>query len=287
MQLLDYSAVSIASMMISIKLEGEKLTEAFALHMILNSIRASNKRFKSDFGKMVICCDAKKNWRKDAFKEYKYKRNKDKKESDVDWDLVYRCLDFVKDELIKGFPYLVVEVDNAEADDIIGALAVYATKHNEPTVIVSNDKDFIQLHSKYVCQYRPCESAFVRHPNPKIQLKELILRGDKDDGIPNIKTADNHFTLEGDEKCNQKSMYAKDLGIWLYDDDNTYLTEKMQVRFDRNEKLIDLSFTPEAIRVESIRQLTESIIRPNKPKMTQFFMKNRLRYLHEKINDFM
>jgi len=284
MILLDYSAVAIASMMISLKLEGEKLTDFFALHMILNSIRTSNKRFKREFGKMVICCDHERNWRKESFQYYKYKRNKDKKNSDVDWNLIYKCLDFVQDEIDKGFPYLVVEVPNAEADDIIGALGTYATEIKEPTVIVSNDKDFVQLHSEYVCQYRPCESAFTRHPNPKLHLKELILRGDGDDGIPNIKTADDHFTIEGKR---QKSMYQKDLDVWLYDDELSFLTDETKENYYRNERLIDLSFTPEDIRSEAVVKYKICKVRPNKPKMTQFFMKNKLRNLHEKINDFM
>lgn len=281
---LDYSAVSIASIMMSIKLEGEKLTKEFALHMILNSIRASNKRFKKEFGKMVICCDAAKNWRKDAYKYYKYKRRKDRKESDVDWDLIYECLEFVKNELKNGFPYIIIECENAEADDVIGALAVYASENGEPTVIVSNDKDFVQLHTDMVCQYRPCESAFVRHPNPSLHLRELILRGDKDDGIPNIKSADDIFTIEGKK---QKSMFKKDMELWLVDDKLSFLTDETKDNYARNERLIDLSFTPEEIRQDAVNQYVTSNVRPNKPKMTKFFMKNRLRYLHEKINDFM
>lgn len=284
MILLDYSAVAIANMMVALNKDGEQLTEAFALHMILNSIRRSNKKFSREFGTMVICCDHKRNWRKDEFKYYKYKRKKDREKSDVDWDLIYKCLDFVKEEIREGFPYLVAEVENAEADDIIGALAKYATENQKPCVIVSNDKDFVQRHSEFVCQYRPCEQGFIRNPRPDLQLKELIIRGDGDDGIPNMKTDDNHFTLEGKR---QKPIYQKDLDIWLHDEDLTFLTDETKDNYYRNQKLIDLDFTPDSIKEEAVRQFTEGRQRANKPKMVKFFMKNRLRYLHEKINDFM
>ncbi len=287
MILLDYSAVAIANIMRSLKMDGEQLTEFFALHMILNSIRKSNKKFSREFGTMVICCDAKRNWRRSEFEYYKYKRRKDRKEDDIDWDLVYKCLDFTKDALVADFPYLVIEEENAEADDIIGELSRYATEHEKPTVVVSNDKDFVQGHSKFVCQWRPCEEAFIRNPNPKMFLKELVIRGDRDDGIPNIKSANNHFTIEGKR---QKSIYQKELDIWInkdYIDENDAIPTEFIKNYYRNQRLIDLHFTPNDIKKNVVEKFEAGRQRANKGKMVKFFMKHRLRYLHEKMNDFM
>lgn len=283
MILLDYSAVAIANIMVGIKRDGEQLTKFFALHMILNSIRVANKKFSRDYGTMIICCDAKTNWRNDVFDYYKWKRKNDRKKDDIDWDLVYECLDYTKEALDSGFPYNVITVDNSEADDIIGALAVYATENEENTVIVSNDKDFIQLHSESVCQFRPMEQAFVRHPEPRVFLKELVLRGDTDDGVPNIKSPDDIFTIKGKR---QKSMYAKEVDVWKYDEDNTFLTDETKDNYYRNKRLIDLTFTPKDVKVESVRQLIDNKQRTNKAKMTRFFIKHQLRYLHERISDF-
>ena len=285
MILLDYSAVAIANMMVAIKKDGEELNEKFALHMILNSIRKANKQFSKEFGKMVICCDAPSNWRKEKFPLYKWKRKKDKEKSDINWDLVYKCLDYVKEQLSKDFPYLVIEEDGAEADDIIGALAYVSRVSKIPTVIVSNDKDFIQCHSKYVCQFRPCEQAFVRNPDPKRALKELILRGDSEDGIPNIKSQDDIFTIEGKK---QKSMFKKELDIWLQDGNTDFCeNEEWKKNYERNTLLIDLDNTPTEITNKIVTKYDKGVRRANKAKMTKFFMKHRLRYLHEKINDFM
>ena len=270
-------------MMVSIKREGEVLNDKFALHMILNSIRRANVKFSKKYGTMVICCDAKKNWRNDEFEFYKWKRKQDRKESDVDWKLIYKCLDFVKDALDADFPYSVITVDNAEADDVIGALARYATENDKNTVIVSNDKDFIQLHSKYVCQFRPIDQGFVRELEPKAFLKELVLRGDKDDGVPNIKSDDNHFTIAGKR---QKSMFAKEVDVWKYEDNEDSIPKEFINNYYRNQRLIDLTFTPESIKVDSVEQFIAGRQRANKPKMTKFFMKHQLRYLHERINDF-
>lgn len=305
MILLDYSAVGIANIMRAIKKDGEILTEGFALHMILNSIRRANKMFRKEFGTMVVCCDNRSNWRDWAFDFYKWKRKNDKKDSDIDWDLVYACLDYTKKELEIGFPYLVLEEYNAEADDIIGALARYSTDNQKPTVVVSNDKDFIGSHSEFVCQYRPVEQAFVRNENPKRFLKELIIRGDSDDGVPNIKSQDDIFTIDGKR---QRSIFQKELDIWLDDEYNTFLEELdikfkkvyekelkkdkkavkvvPSVNFVRNTKLIDLTNTPDEIVDNVILKFQKGRQRANKPKMTKFFMKHKLRYLHEKMNDF-
>lgn len=283
MILLDYSAVAIANMMIAIKKDGEQLTKYFALHMILNSIRRANKKFSGQYGTMVICCDAKTNWRNDEFEYYKWKRKQDRKDSDVDWDLIYECLDYTKEALDEGFPYNVITVDNSEADDVIGALARYATDQSKPTVIVSNDKDFIQLHSPFVCQFRPVEQAFVRNTEPQAFLKELVMRGDSDDGVPNMKSPDDIFTIPGKR---QKSMFKKDVEVWRYEEGTGSIPDEFINNYYRNQRLIDLTFTPEPIKIESVEQYVAGRQRANKPKMTKFFMKHQLRYLHERINDF-
>lgn len=312
MILLDYSAVAIANIMIGMKRDKEQLNKEFALHTILNSIRKSNVMFRREFGRMVLCCDDIQNWRQREFEFYKWKRKKNKENSDIDWNFVYECLDYTKDSIDAGFPYNVIQVFDAEADDIIGCLARYATVNEIPTVIVSNDKDFIQLHGKFVCQYRPIEEGFVRNQNPERFLREMIIRGDSDDGIPNIKCPDNQFTIEG---ARQTSIYKKDVDVWVHDDKLDFLDDmdtkhiedsnkknKKRVKqgnkeipitslpstnYIRNEKLIDLRFTPPDIEQVTVHLYESNKVRASMPVMTKFFIENRLRYLFEKIKDFM
>lgn len=287
MIILDYSAVAIVNISIALKRDNEILTKEFALHMILNSIRASNVKFKKEFGSMQICCDAPYNWRKDAFEYYKYKRRKNKEKSDIDWGLIDECLKYTKDALSDGFPYNVLEVEGAEADDIIGTLAQYSTDNKIHSIVVSGDKDFVSKHSEFVCQWRPVQQEFIRHQDPKRFLKELIIRGDSDDGVPNIKSADDHFTIEGGPK--QKSIYQKDLDIWLDDHNNSFLGENIEwkANYERNDRLINLDNTPEHIKKKSIELYENGVKMANKGKMTKFFMNHKLRMLHEQMNDFM
>ena len=91
-------------------------------HMILNSLRMYRERFHDEYGEMVICYDSKHYWRRDYFPQYKMNRKKVRDDSSHDWDNIFECLNAIKEELTEFFPYKVVEVYGAEADDIIGVL---------------------------------------------------------------------------------------------------------------------------------------------------------------------
>ena len=283
MILLDYSAVAIANISVAIAMNGEQITKEFVLHHILNSIRSYIFDFKKEYGRMIVCCDSRRNWRKDIFPYYKVKRKSSKEKSDLNWDLVYEHLDFVKNELRECFPVNVIEIENSEADDIIGVLSQYATTNSMKSVIVSNDKDFYQRHSKYVSQWRPCEGNFKYVTDPQKYLKELIIRGDSSDGIPNIKSQDDIFTIEGKK---QKSIFQRDIDVWLEDDTNSFLTEEWKVNFDRNNRLINLDFTPDDIKENVINTYISQEVKVNTAKMTKFFMKHGLKDLHKRMNDF-
>ena len=231
---------------------------------------------------MIICCDGENNWRKDYFPYYKMNRKKNQEDSDVDWDVVYGGLNTTKKEIKDGFPYKTIEVDGAEADDVIGTLAKLSTYNEEKTVIVSNDKDFFQLHSPFVSQWRPKAKSIFTHQDPNGFLKEQILRGDSSDGIPNIKSDDDTFV---DPDKRQKKMMKADVPkmlCWTMDD---FRAVGMDYNYSRNEELIDLGYTSEEIMNEVMIQ-EGTPVKMNKAKMVKFFLKNGLRYHHERINDF-
>ena len=64
-------------------------------------------------------------------------------------------------------------------------------------LILSGDKDFIQLHNDRIKQYNTVLNKFVgKGENPIIYIREHILKGDRSDGILNILSDDNVF-VEG------------------------------------------------------------------------------------------
>ncbi len=161
-------------------------------HMVLNSLRGFNVKFKEEYGTMVLCSDAGNPWRRDFFPQYKHSRKMARLDGPFDWDNIFKIITEVKDEISKNFPYIVMYVENAEADDIIATLCKQQTE--DLYLIISGDKDFIQLH-KYsnVSQYDPVRKRWIKHDSPEKYLIEHIAKGDRGDGIPNILSKDDCF----------------------------------------------------------------------------------------------
>ena len=144
MILLDFSQTMIGTFM-AIGRGSVVVEEDLLRHTVLNTIRTYKNQFKEayDSGGMVICCDSKDNWRKESFPEYKANRRTKRETDTTDWPSLFEFLAEMIEDFRAHFPYKVMKIDRAEADDIIGVLI--SECHETPTVIVSSDKDFIQL----------------------------------------------------------------------------------------------------------------------------------------------
>lgn len=101
--------------------------------------------------------------------------------------------------IVKAMDIPVVEVEGVEADDVIGTLAKQAERDGAHAVIVSPDKDFQQLLSKDVEQFRPAYRGEEFDPITEASFKEkfglnpiqfidiLALMGDAADNVPGVK----------------------------------------------------------------------------------------------------
>ena len=264
-----------------------KLEENLIRHMILNSLRSYNAKFRNQYGEMVIACDDKKNWRRGCFQFYKAHRKKDREESDVDWNTVFQSLDNIKAELKEFFPYRVIQVDHAEADDIIATLCekhgtILSNGEEEKILIVSSDKDFIQLQ-KYanVFQYDPIKGKMIQHNDPNKYMIEHIIRGDRGDGIPNIMSADDSI-ING---IRQKPVSAKKIEEWVNKEPEEFCNADMLRNWHRNKLLIDLSSVPENIKNSVITKYDEESGK-NRSKLFNYFVTYRLKSLMENISEF-
>ena len=141
--IVDLNQVAIATITAQAGNHADAVQPDLIRHMILNSIRKYKTKF-SDYGEVVIASDDKKYWRREMFPYYKANRKADREKSDFDWPMIFNTIATVRDELQENFPYRVLRVSGAEADDIIATLC--KNFHDrEKILIVSNDKDFIQL----------------------------------------------------------------------------------------------------------------------------------------------
>jgi len=282
MILFDFNQVAISNLMEQIGSSKTAVDESLVRHMILNTIRTYVKKFKAEFGpNIIIACDNKKYWRREIFPYYKANRKKSRESSGHDWNSIFDCLNKIRDELREHSPYKVIEVDTAEADDIIAVLSI---KHsaNEKVMILSSDKDFAQLQ-KYpnVEQYSPILKKFIKEPLPSAQLKQLVIRGDKSDGIPNILSKDDTFV----EGVRQKPITEAKIINWMNQKPEEFCTEEMLRNYNRNEILIDLTRIPENLK-QNIIDTYESSKGRTRQEFMNYMIANRLKNLIEVIDEF-
>jgi hypothetical protein len=260
-----------------------KIEEDLVRHMILNSIRMYMQKFGNEYGELVIACDNRRYWRRDVYPYYKANRKKARDASDLDWPAIFDCMHKIRQELKDYFPYRVIDVEGAEADDVIGTLVHrYGNDFSVPILILSADKDFIQLHSYMnVKQYDPIRKKFITHNNPVMYVKEHIIKGDVGDGIPNFLSPDNCLVVG----IRQKPITAKKLSAWLYASPEQFCDETMLRNYKRNEQLIDLNFTPDVVKNKVLHEF-EVQKDKNRSKLFNYFVSFKLKNLLENIGDF-
>ena len=145
MIIFDFNQVAISNLMEQIGSSKTAVEESLVRHMILNSLRTYVKKFRDSHGpEVIIACDNKKYWRRDIFPHYKASRKKIREASGHDWATIFECLSKIKQELKDYSPYKVIDVDTAEADDIIAVLTMKYSA-TQKVMILSSDKDFAQL----------------------------------------------------------------------------------------------------------------------------------------------
>lgn len=282
--LVDYNQVMLASLFASIgNHHNVEIDENLIRHMFLNSLRLNRKKFFEEYGEIVICADNKNVWRRDVFPYYKANRRKARDESDLDWGALFEVVHRVKDELNEFFPYKVLHIERCEADDIIGTIVhEYGRELNsgEKILILSGDKDYIQLH-KYanVDQYDPVRKRWIKNSHPDKYLEEQILKGDVGDGVPNILSADNCLAV-GDR---QKPMTAKRMETLIASPET--MNEETRLRYNRNKKMIDLSQVPQDLKDKILSEYNKEKDIGRK-QLFNFFVKKKLKNLITDIQDF-
>lgn len=281
--LIDLNQVLISNLMQQINSNPKmKLDENLIRHMVLNSLRSYITQFKEKYGEVIIACDNKRFWRRDVFPLYKANRKKAREESGFDWTLIFETLNKIREELKLHFPYKVIDVDGAEADDVIGVLAARKAPHEE-VLILSSDKDFVQLQ-KYanVKQYSPILKRYVETDDPYKYVKEHIIRGDRGDGVPNFLSADNVFAL-GER---QKVINTKKLNEWLNKSPEEFCTTEIMLRnYKRNQMLVDLDYIPETIKSQIV-DCYDNIKVASRSNLVNYFAEKGLKNLFDVIQEF-
>jgi len=286
MIIVDYSGIAIASIFSQDR--PEEIQEGLIRHMILNSLRRYNLKFRKEYGEMIIACDST-SWRKEAYPQYKAKRKSNRDESPLDWGHFFTLINGVRDEIKENMHYPVVQADRAEADDVIATLVKSTQEFGqaEPVMIVSSDKDFFQLQRySNVKQFSPMKRDFAKVDDATFYKFDHVCRGDSSDGVPNVLSVDDTFT----EGIRQKPMRAKKIQEWYTAKDDSQLMDMMGQEtyrnYCRNKSVIDLDYIPEDI-TQDIKDKYNSQTNKNKGKVLTYIIEKRCNMLIDSVADFL
>lgn len=296
MILVDYSQVALANLLSfkhELKGSDDQIVNLIR-HTVLSTLKYYKKKYGQEYGQMVICCDGRKYWRREFFEHYKAGRKKSREASDLNWTLIFDTLTALREDLVQNFPYKVVHVDRAEADDVIAVLAKY-TQENElvsqglmeepqDTLILSSDGDFIQLQ-KYgnIAQYSPMQKKYIKANKKELHEKyitHIVKAGD--DGIPNILSPDDIF-IQG---VRQKPISAKRLAEFMENGFEACQNDTERRNWQRNETLISFDRIPEDVSKEIMDTYLNSNPTKDKMKIMTYLAKHRCKLLLEEIEDF-
>ena len=274
--LIDNNQIILSSIFTAAKTAQTEDDYGFIRHLVLNTYRKYLSKFRRDYGELIICNDSKNVWRKDFFPQYKKNRSDRQKKSKFDWGKIFNELHTIREEMKDVFPYRFVQVERAEADDIIAVIAKNF-HHKEKIMIVSSDKDFQQLQ-RYpnVEQYSPAKKGILTCDDPYDFLLDHVVRGDSSDGVPNAISDDGVFVDKRRQNrlTNKKIAELKEIG---FQQEDNYM--------ERNQKLIDLTMVPDYIEEETMRQM-ETEVSGDRSKILDYMMKYRLRSLIDNLEDF-
>lgn len=295
MIIVDYSQTAISTLMAELRGRTDvEISTPLIRHMIINALRSYKVKYGNEFGNIVIACDNKKYWRKQIFPHYKANRKKARDDSGFDWHAIFEALNQIKQELAENFPYPVVEVDTAEADDIIASLVLWTQENDliqegldmepQPVLILSGDHDFTQLQRyKNVKQYSPIQRKFVKADEPIERIvMEHILMGDKGDGVPNFLSPDDVFVAGG----RQKPIRKKDLEEWKKLSISDWDGTPHEAGIRRNAMLVDFRNIPTNIRESIINNYVSQKDVRNKSQLLNYFIAHKMKNLMEHITEF-
>lgn len=282
MILLDFSNVMYSSVHANLgMLKTGEHQEDLLRHMVLNNLRSIRQKFKARHGDLVLAVDNKVYWRRAYFPYYKAARKKSRDASGLDWAAIFRSMNLIRDEVKEFMPYPVIDVEGAEADDVIGVLATEGYSR----FVVSADKDFVQLQftSPMLVQWDPIRKREVTVSDPEAYLREHVLRGDPGDGVPNVLSDDDVFVTDGKR---QRPLTQKKIGeVRTALSDGTASPELVR-NFERNSTLVDLSKTPAVIKTAVVESLESQKKTRTRSKMFNYFIARRLNNLMGSIQDF-
>lgn len=269
----------------------QEISLSFVRFLILNTIAKNVKTFRNEYPNIVLCFDNSDGgyWRKKIAPYYKQNRKEDRQESTFPFADYFAALTEVKQELKENFPYIILDVKSAEADDCIAASVKYLSMSGTPTLIISADGDFKQLQLyDNVRQWSPTLKKDVKVTKYEAQYEKMvkILKGDRKDNVSPMKMRSNYWLtrVEGERAA---SVPTKFIHSCVEAGDNVLdlLTEEEKLRFIENRNLIDFDYIDKELVNEIVDVVTTYKVNP-RSKIYPYLVKTGNSVLSTRMGDF-
>lgn len=212
---------------------------------------------------IVIACDSPKVWRKDLYLDYK-----DSSHEDVYYEDCIEAANLAKEFFRTCTNSIVLEVPHTEADDII---AIYCNEsEGVENIILSSDKDFMQLINERTRLYSPPQKKFREAEDPQYELFFKCIRGDRNDNIDSAYPRVRETKLK---EAWDDPMAMQNLLETVRRDG-----KKVGECYDFNKKLIDLTMQPDWVKNDIRAAITTSQSKNfGEMRVMAFFGKNNLK----------
>jgi DNA-directed RNA polymerase subunit F len=261
-------------------------------HMMLTDFLKQQRTWGKQCGEIIVACDGENYWRRAVFPNYKHGRAEAREESKTDWSAIFEIMAEFREELKAFFPWKVLRLEGAEADDIVPVLTKYFVTQElvqtgleescQHVMNVSSDGDFKQLYKyRHYAQWSPQAKAVIPKPEPTF-LVDKIIRGDGGDGIPSVLCPDD-FYLNKAVYGRAPSVNAKVIAKYT---DLSNLNEEELARYRRNETLISFEKIPLNITKSILLEYRRQEPVRDKGLILEYLNKFRLRQLTEQLNNF-
>ena len=204
--------------------------------LFIENIKKIIKKYKLQDSEIIFAKDCKRYniWRNSYYERYKGTR--DDKNKKFNKNIFIYTYDKIVPDLL-DLDIKIIEVDNAEADDVIAVLKTnIRDKYNElPIYIITNDHDYLQLFddNTFIYNLKGLNLRTKSRGNSKLDLQFKIFRGDISDNIMPVITK----KIRDDKIIDM--IYNKELF------DNFFDTNKELLElYKLNELLIDFKKIP-------------------------------------------
>jgi 5'-3' exonuclease len=242
-----YGGITKTSMNDEMKLSllGETLRMFINKILMIINYESNDKEFHVD---LLFSKDSKTLWRTKIFSEYKGTRKSNRDKTNFNFDVIYNIFNKVWSECCHIFPYRFVTIDPVEVDDVIAIAIESEYDKYDAFSVYSHDTDFVQLLSRdKVRLVNFSTMAVIESGNPKYELFEKIIRGERGDNIPNI--------FNQTRAVRQNPISKKHIEEWFRNKEifKQFILEhkdadQLKKNFMRNKNLIDFTKIPEEIR---------------------------------------